>query len=47
MISRDFWIIELGVANINFVNQIAKDARCELNVTGLERTLEDILEQNL
>ena len=46
MTSRDFRIIKTGVANINFVNLIAGYGGCKGNATGLERTLEDRLEQN-
>ena len=45
MTSRDFRIIG-SVANINFVNLIAGYGGFKGNVTGLERTLEDTLEQN-
>ena len=46
MTSREFRIIRISLANINFVNPMAKDGGCEGNVTGLVRTLEDTLEQN-
>ena len=46
MISRDFRIIGLGVANMNFVNLIARYSGCKGNAIGLERTLEETFEQN-
>ena len=46
MTSPEFKIIKTGVANINFVNLIAKYGGCKGNATGLDRTLEDTLEQN-
>ena len=45
MTSRDFRIIG-SVANVSFVNLIAGYGGCKGNTTGLERTLEDRLEQN-
>ena len=45
MTSRDFRIIG-SVTNVNFVNLIAGYGGCKGNATGLERTLEDRLEQN-
>ena len=46
MTSPEFRIIEFSITNINFVNLMAKDGGCEGNATGLDRTLEDTLEQN-
>ena len=46
MISPEFRIIRSGVANINFVNLIARYDGCRGNAIGLDRILEDTLEQN-